>query len=326
MNKICYGCGAKLQTENKDEVGYIPAHKSDSSYCMRCFRMMHYGESNQGYEPKTTKEIIKRVNGDDKFVIFLCDFLNINQEVIDIYNSIKCDKLLVINKCELIPDEVYKQKLAAYVRNEYHVDGDIKIKGGTKNHGVGSVYRYLMERDIHETYVLGLSNSGKSTFINDLITANHSKVNKINVNSKANTTLDFIKVKIDNYLTIIDSPGFVLENSADTDAYEQYIKALTFNMKAGETLSVINGKYYFNFSEDTPINLFINGKGKHKKYFKEIELNNDIKLKEDDMDIIILGVGFIRVKNKCIVKTNVDKKHIEIRKSMFGNRLEEDDE
>jgi ribosome biogenesis GTPase A len=287
---------------------------------------MHYGESNQGYEPKTTKEIIKRVNGDDKFVIFLCDFLNINQEVIDIYNSIKCEKLLVINKCELIPDEVYKQKLAAYVRNEYHVDGDIKIKGGTKNHGVGSVYRYLMERDIHETYVLGLSNSGKSTFINDLITANHSKVNKINVNSKANTTLDFIKVKIDNYLTIIDSPGFVLENSADTDAYDQYIKALTFNMKAGETLSVINGKYYFNFSEDTPINLFINGKGKHKKYFKEIELNNDIKLKEDDMDIIILGVGFIRVKNKCIVKTNVDKKHIEIRKSMFGNRLEEDDE
>ncbi len=326
MNRICYGCGSTLQSEDKNAPGYIPAHKSDSPYCMRCFRMMHYGESNQGYEPKTTKEIIKRVNGDDKFVIFLCDFLNINQEVIDIYNSIKCDKLLVINKCELIPDEVYKQKLAAYVRNEYHVDGDIKIKGGTKNHGVGSVYRYLMERDIHETYVLGLSNSGKSTFINDLITANHSKVNKINTNSKANTTLDFIKVKIDNYLTIIDSPGFVLENSADTDAYDQYIKALTFNMKAGETLSVINGKYYFNFSEDTPINLFINGKGKHKKYFKEIELNNDIKLKEDDMDIIILGVGFIRVKNKCIVKTNVDKKYIEIRKSMFGNRLEEDDE
>lgn len=318
MNRICYGCGATLQSEDKNAVGYIPAHKSDSPYCMRCFRMMHYGESNQGYEPKTTKQIIKRVNGDDKFVVFLCDFLNINQEVIDIYNSIKADKLLVINKCELIPDEIYKQKLSNYVRNVYHVNGDIKIKGGTKNHGVSSIYRYLIERNIHETYVLGLSNSGKSTFINDLIHVNGSKVRPINTNSKANTTLDFIKVKIDDSLTVYDSPGFILENNADSDAYDQYIKTLTFNMKAGETISLINGKYYFNFSEDTPINIFINGKGKHKKYFKEIKLDNEYKLENDNQDIVILGVGFIRVKNKGIVKTNVDTKYIEIRNSMFG--------
>jgi hypothetical protein len=36
------------------------------------------------------------------------------------------------------------------------------------------------------------------------------------------------------------------------------------------------------------------------------------------MDIMILGVGFLRVKNKGIVKTNVDTKYIEIRNSMFG--------
>ncbi len=322
MNRICYGCGAKLQSEDKDKVGYIPAHKSDSAYCMRCFRMMHYGESNQGYEPKTRKEIIKRVNGDKKFAIFLCDFLNLNQEVIDIYNSIKCDKLFVINKCELIPNEIFKRKLIDYVRDEYHVDGDIKIKGGTKNHGVNSVYRYLTERGIEETYVLGLSNSGKSTFINDLIHVNGSKARPINTNSKANTTLDFIKVKIDESLTVYDSPGFILENNADSDAYDQYIKTLTFNMKAGETISLINGKYFFNFSEDTPINIFINGKGKHKKYFKEVKLDNELKLKNDNMDIVILGVGFIRVKNKGIVKTNVDTKYIEIRNSMFGDSNE----
>ena len=318
MSRICYGCGATLQSENKEEVGYIPAHKSDSSYCMRCFRMMHYGESNKGYEPKTRDQIIKRVNGDKKFVIFLVDFLNINTEVINIYNSIKRDKLLVINKCELIPDEVYKRKLIDYVREEYNVDGDIKIKGGTKNHGVNSIYRYLRERGIEETYILGLSNSGKSTFINDLIKVNKSKVKPINTNSKANTTLDFIKVKINEDLTIIDSPGFVLENNADNDAYDQYIKALTFNMKAGEIISLINGKYYFMFSEDTPINIFINGKGKHKKYYKEIELKNNLNLERDNMDIMILGVGFLRVKNKGIVKTNVDTKYIEIRNSMFG--------
>ena len=89
-------------------------------------------------------------------------------------------------------------------------------------------------------------------------------------------------------------------------------------MKSGEVISLINGKYYFKFSEDTPINIFINGKGKHKKYYKEIELRNNVELDNDNMDIVILGVGFIRIKNKGIVKTNVDTKYIEIRNSMFG--------
>jgi hypothetical protein len=93
-------------------------------------------------------------------------------------------------------------------------------------------------------------------------------------------------------------------------------------MKKDETISLINGKYFFNFSEDTPINIFINGKGKHKKYFKEIKLDNELKLDSDNMDIVILGVGFIRVKNKGIVKTNVDTKYIEIRNSMFGDSNE----
>ena len=115
-----------------------------------------------------------------------------------------------------------------------------------------------------------------------------------------------------------DSQGFILENNADSVAYDQYIKTLTFNMKSGEVISLINGKYYFKFSEDTPINIFINGKGKHKKYYKEIELRNNIELDNDNMDIVILGVGFIRVKNKGIVKTNVDTKYIEVRNSMFG--------
>ena len=97
MNKICYGCGAKLQTKNKDEVGYIPPHKSDSTYCMRCFRMIHYGESNKGYLPKTKEQIIKRVNGDKKFAIFLVDFLNLNQEVIDIYVNLYLMKFIKEN-------------------------------------------------------------------------------------------------------------------------------------------------------------------------------------------------------------------------------------
>ena len=322
MSRICAGCGSILQSIDKDKAGYIPEAKKDSAYCMRCFRMMHYGDSNMNFSPKTRSQIITRVNGDNKFVVFLVDFLNINNEVIDIYNSIKGEKLLVINKCELIPDEIYKQKLSEYVRKVYKIDGDIKIKGGTKNHGVKSIYRYFLDRGIRESYVLGLSNSGKSTFINDLMNLNGVRKSKINTSSNANTTLDFIKVKIDDNLTIYDSPGFILENTIDTKAYDEYIKALTFNMKKGETLSVLNGKYYFKFDMDTPINLFINGKGKNKKYFKEVNVSNTVTMDDNNMDLVILGLGFLRIKYKGTISTNIDSKYIETRVSMFGESRE----
>ena len=62
MNKICYGCGVKLQSENKDKLGYIPeSKKEDAKYCMRCFRMMHYGEKNQTNTPKDVKEIVNKM-------------------------------------------------------------------------------------------------------------------------------------------------------------------------------------------------------------------------------------------------------------------------
>ncbi|MDE5630993.1 MAG: ribosome biogenesis GTPase YqeH, partial [Bacilli bacterium] len=61
MNKICYGCGAKLQTEDKGGIGYIPLKKAeDAKYCMRCFRLMHYGEQAVNETPKDVKEIVNK--------------------------------------------------------------------------------------------------------------------------------------------------------------------------------------------------------------------------------------------------------------------------
>ena len=30
MNKICFGCGSKLQSEDKEKLGYVPKGKEDS--------------------------------------------------------------------------------------------------------------------------------------------------------------------------------------------------------------------------------------------------------------------------------------------------------
>ena len=324
MTKICFGCGTPFQSEDKEKKGYVPANKiDDATYCMRCFRMMHYGEQMSVDTPKDAKEIIRKVNNDNKFVVFLVDYLNISGYVIDLFKSIKNRKLLVINKCELLPDNITYDMLKKYISDIYDIEDDIKLKGGTTNHGVKSVYKYLMDNNIHEAYLLGISNSGKSTFINDLADVLDSKINRINTNSHANTTLDFMRVKLNNDLTLIDSPGFIIPESLNNDVTNKDIKMLSFNKKDNETIQLLNNKYFIRVTDGTPLTLFTNYQDTNliKKYFKDVNLENEIDV-DNNQDIVIFGIGIIRFKNKTKVYTNLPLESIELRDSIFGGYYE----
>lgn len=321
MNKICFGCGVKLQSHSKDNPGYVPESKlEDSAYCMRCFRMIHYGESNVTNTPKEAKEIVNKINKDNRFVIFLVDFLNINDEVIKIFKSIKKEKMLVVNKCELMPKHIKRERVREYLKTHYDIKDTIKLKGGTNTHGVKSILAYLEDEGITEAYIVGMSNSGKSTLINDLINLENSSVVKTTVNNKANTTVDFIRVKINDNLTLIDSPGVILSHSLNHDSSGKNIVAYSMNMKECETVSLLDNAYFLKFDSKTPIVFYTNQVSKKaiKKYFKAApNLVNAIDIDEDYVDIVIYGIGFVTVKKKCTVTTNIDASFIEVRPSIF---------
>ena len=325
MNKICFGCGVKLQSTDKEKLGYVPEGKLDTSkYCMRCFRMMHYGEMKSEETPKDKKEIINKINKDNKFVIFLVDFLNINENTMDLYRSIKRDKLLVINKCELLPKHVNRENIRNFVKEYYHVNGEIRLKGGNNSHGATSILNYLEKNNIKETYIVGMTNAGKSTLINDLIKATNTDISKINVNNKKNTTLDFIRVKLNNGLLLIDSPGIVFCDFVSCDVVDDSVGAYSFNMKSGETLALLDRKYYVKVDSPTPITFYtnLNAKNVAKKVYKNLEkLDNSIEVL-GNTDIIIKGIGFISIKNRTKISLNIDPKYLEIRKSIFGGIYE----
>lgn len=326
MNKICFGCGVKLQSDDKNKVGYVPEAKMDSAkYCMRCFRMMHYGENNHLETPKDIKEIINKVNKDQRFVIFLVDFLNLNKEVIKIFDSITKRKVLIVNKCELIPKHIVKERIIDYIRNYYGITSDIKLKGGNSFHGAKVILNYLRNNGIREAYILGISNSGKSTLINDLVDITGVKTNRITVNSRANTTLDFIRVNIADDIMLIDSPGFILPDSLENDVSGKKITAYSMQIKMGETLSLLDGKYFVKFDNDTAVTFYTNAScAKNvKKYYRAApDLNYIVKLDHDNMDLVLYGIGFLSVKKRCNITTNIPSKNIEVRKSMFGGTNE----
>ncbi len=326
MSKICFGCGVKLQSDDKEKLGYIPPKKlDDAKYCMRCFRMINYGENKEVSTPKDVKEIINKINKDVRFVIFLVDYLNINDEIIKIFSSIKKRKVLVVNKCELLPKNIKKSRIEEYLRGYYKITDPIILKGGKRNHGAKSVYNYLKDNDIKETYILGLSNSGKSTLINDLMDVLKSNMTKITVNSKANTTLDFIRVNLSEDLMLIDSPGFILNKSLNHDAALKSITAYSMQMKECETVSLLDDKCYLKFDAKTPIIFYtnVNSKKTIKKYYKAAPgLTSTIKIDKENVDIVLYGIGFVTIKKPVNITTNIDLKNIEIRPSMFGGKYE----
>lgn len=319
MNKVCYGCGVKLQNTDKDKLGYTP--KEDAQYCMRCFRLMHYGEEKNANTPKEAKEIIRKINNDkDRYVIFLCDYLNISNDVIKIFKQIKNKKLLVINKCELMPKEVNPSRFADFVKNNYRIKDDIVLKGGRMRHGAKKLYEFIINRGIKEAYILGISNSGKSTLINDFMDICGTNKNKIAVSGKVNTTLDFLRVKLSNDLTLIDSPGFVLSKTLDADGHNKSITAYSYNIKAGNTLKLFDGKFYLKFDSDTKIVLYTNAviKKPATKIYKAVDgLKYSISL-GDKQDLILIGLGYIYVKEKCEISTTIPLEYLEVRDSLNG--------
>ena len=157
-----------------------------------------------------------------------------------------------------------------------------------------------------------------------MIKETNTDVSTITVNNKKNTTIDFIRVKLKNGITLIDSPGIVFDDFISNDVVDKDIEAITFNMKESETLSIFDNKFYIKVNKPTSLTIYTNVVGRkiaHKVFKKELELNNNLKIK-DNSDIILKGLGFISIKNETDIETNIDSKYIEVRNSMFGRVYE----
>lgn len=321
MNKVCFGCGCILQSDNELNPGFIPENKYDSAnYCKRCFRLTHYGEIGNNEIEKSTKSILDNVNKDDYFKIYIIDLLNINDNTINIFNKIKGKKLLVINKIDLLGKSININRVIDNIKKVYNIKNDIKYISGVKEYGIDSLIKHLNDNKINKCYLLGPTNSGKSTLINKLIEMYNPKLNRLTISNKRNTTLEFIRIKLTDKITIIDSPGFLINDYGLKSKYKNIIKPVTFNMKENEILYI--DKFYIKVTNTTSITIYVNETLDIKKYYKEIDFEYNLDVK-DNVDLCINGFGIINIKkgNNISIK-NLDQSLISIRKSIFGDNYE----
>ena len=320
MNKICFGCGSILQSVDENKPGFIPESKiNDSKYCKRCFRLTHYGEISNNDIKKSTKSIIDNVNKSNDFKVFLVDILNVNNDTIDLYKKIIGKKVLVISKTDLIDKSINVDSVIDNIRKVYDIKEDIRLISNSLN-STKSFIKYLEKNNIKMCYILGPTNSGKSTLINSMIDLYNKSINKLTISNKRNTTLEFIRIKINEDLTIIDSPGFLLNDYNLKTNYKNIIRPITFNMKDNDVLNIDN--FYIKCEKSTSVSIYCYEQIDTKKYYKDIDFNSGYEI-DNNTDISINGFGKIRVKDKNRVYiNNLDESLISINKSIMGGYYE----
>lgn len=194
-----------------------------------------------------------------------------------------------VNKVDLLPKDISKIRVQQWVHSELkricgfvgpknrddekfisaHAKNVLKLSNihliSCKNDaGVSDLMKNIMElaKDHgNRIHVMGAANVGKSSFINRILDPNSSTNSKmhtrrknktplVTVSNLPGTTLDFLKIKLPNGMTVIDTPGLInsghLTSKLTTEELRQVIpskpiNAVTFRIE--ETKCVLMGGF-----------------------------------------------------------------------------------
>lgn len=215
----CSGCGAVLQTEDQDGIGYIPkqAFENEQSLCQRCFQLKHYNKLvSVSLTSDDFLEMVSTIHDKDGIVVHLIDLFDVQGTLLRSLPRIVGKKkvILVANKVDLLPKSTNKQKLTQWLYTVVkemglHVE-KIFLISAAKGYFVQDVATYIESiRAGKDVYIVGVTNVGKSTFINYLIEHSTSEKNVITTSYLPGTTLGFIHIPLDDGSYIIDTPGIV---------------------------------------------------------------------------------------------------------------------
>ena len=321
--KRCSGCGVLLQDQNLLQEGYTTSLEND--VCQRCFRMKNYGEyqvvtkSNEEY-----LKILKSVGETKDLVLYITDLLNLEENIEEIRNIIPNKMILVLNKKDVLPKSVKEEKLINYLKEKNIEFEEVIVVSVNKNINID----YLLKRiKYYQTsknvYVVGHTNAGKSSLINKLISNYSDNTQELTMSPLPSTTLNLVKIDINDYLTLIDTPGLVdngsILNRVDASMVKKIspkkeIKPRTYQLRKNQSI-IIEDLIRIDYveGEKNSFTLFVSNDLKVKRLlnlFNNDELKDKNKLTYEvkyDEDLVINGLGFVKIVNKGVIDVYIDK-------------------
>lgn len=360
----CQGCGAEIQSTDKKQPGFTPESSlsNEDLLCQRCFRLKHYNETQEvSVTDGDFLSMVSSIRDAEGLVVHVIDIFDVDGTLLTNLPRIVGDNpiILVGNKLDLLPKSTNKRKLEHWLRASAR-DAGIKVKdvfliSSIKGHGIEELTAHIeVARNKKDVYIVGVTNVGKSTFINHVIKQSSGLKNVITTSYFPGTTLGFIEVPLDDNTHLIDTPGIVNKQQmahyvSDKDLKlitpSKEVKARNYQLNSGQTLFIgglgrldfIKGDkqtFVCYFSNQVPIHrtklenadtLYENQLGELLSPPDEETIEklpalskSTFKIKESS-DIVFPGLGWITVKgdNLTVVAHSPKDVAASIRKSLL---------
>ena len=337
---ICKGCGIKLQSIDKDKLGYTP--KENAEYCERCFRITHYGDLTVSMRKGIDADkVIKEINKLDGLLVWVVDLFDFEASMIKGLNRKleKKDIILVGTKRDLLPKTLGDEKLTKFIYTrlkEYGISvNDILFTSLKSKRSIKELERYLESYNEENIILLGRSNVGKSTLLNNLL---GDKV--LTTSRYPGTTLKINRIKKGD-ITYIDTPGIEIENSYLMNVKEEDLKVIVpntaikpkvYQLKGDQSfalgglarIDLINcdkASAVFYLSEAMPIHRSkvdkadSNWENHYKELYVPVAVNDkwhtqEMTKEDKKMDVAILGLGWLSISG------NIDKVKVKVNKDV----------
>lgn len=254
---ICMGCGVPLQTEDEDKLGYIPKSKLGDSdlVCKRCFQLRHYNKQESvSLDSDDFLKLVSKISQTDSLVVHLIDIFDVEGTLLKSLPRIVGNNpiLLVGNKVDLLPKSTNQNKLKNWLAKIAKDTGikvlDVYLISSQKGHHLDELaMRMETERKNKDIYVVGVTNVGKSTFINQFIKRSTGIKEAITTSYFPGTTLGFIEIPLDRNSALIDTPGimnhqqmahYVSKSDLKIITPKKEIKPRNYQLQSGQTLFI----------------------------------------------------------------------------------------
>lgn len=330
--KKCLGCGVLLQDENILMPGYTTNLEND--FCQRCFRIKNYGEyqlvTNNNVEYMKMLEAVGKTND---LVLYITDLINLEKDFDVIRDIIPNKMILVLNKRDVLPKSVKEEKLVDYFKN-YDIFFDEIIPVSTINN-----YNmdYLLKRIKYfqtskNVYVVGRTNAGKSSVINNIIRNYSENADSLTSSPLPSTTLNTLSIVVNDYLTLIDTPGLIDSGSIINNLPIELVKKISpkkeikpriYQLRAGQGI-IINDLIRIDYLEGirNSFAVFVSNELKIERIninnTKLTDLNKSTYDVKYDNDLVVSGLGFVKISSKGKINVYVNKEvEIFFRKSLI---------
>ena len=292
----CIGCGAILQDRSPKEIGYT--RNLNNKLCERCFNIKHYNKYLKVTD-KDYRQMILDIDSKGDLILLVTDFLNL-YSLSDLH--LKSPIILILSKADLIPRSIKKEKLLDKIDFPC-----IKVMVSSKNnYNFDLLYSLILKyKKSNNVYVIGYTNVGKSTLINKFLKNYGMNMSELTVSNLPSTTLGLVENKVDEEITLIDTPGLLDNGSLVLKADESLLKKITpkkeirpISFQIKKWTSLLIEDFLRLDLDDTNIVCFMSNNLDIRRVYK----NKECLWKKHEIDVIknsdlvIKGLGFITFK------------------------------